>query len=115
MIYVPRSVITGIKLASKGAAVTCCTKIKYKGIEISVATDTSCSETGDLVRSDLRMFTIDDKDITHVLWPELRGHEVPGSAENLRDTFSRIDALLAKLGKTTYTPPKGVLNGNQTA
>ena len=104
MIYVPASSIAAIKVASPGNA-SVCVKILYKGFEISISSDSSHSTTADLTRSDLRIFTpTDDKDVTRVVWPEFNGHDVEGTAENLRDTFTRIDALLSRLKLQTYGP-----------
>ena len=58
MIYTPRSVIDALyhpKLQYlKNKQV--CTKIEYKGFEISIAMDSSHGD-GDLFRSDIRVFT----------------------------------------------------------
>jgi hypothetical protein len=58
MIYTPRMVIDAlmhpIGMRMKNKAV--CTKIEYKGFEISIAMDSSHGD-GDLFRSDIRVYT----------------------------------------------------------
>jgi hypothetical protein len=68
MIYTPRGMIDAIRNPMNPAAVVrnpcVCTKIDYKGFEISVSMDSSHGD-GDLFRCDIRVFSLDHgKDVT---------------------------------------------------
>jgi hypothetical protein len=64
-----------------------CTKIPYKGFEISISMDSSHGD-GDLFRSDIRVYDDKDKDVTHRFD---ESNFIYGTGEALRDIFLTID------------------------
>lgn len=73
-----------------------CTKIGYKGFEISIAMDSSHTN-GDLFRADIRIYDKNDADVTFAVMPEYEDCGViPGSGEALRDIFQAIDELVTE-------------------
>lgn len=86
-----------------------CTKIIYKGLEISIAMDSSHG-AGDLNRSLIRVYEtrVGGKDITRFVFPELAEYEeVYGTAENLRNSFAAIDEYVKTLIPNPMFKPKG--------
>jgi len=76
--------------APKGMTCSACTKIPYKGYEISIAMDDSCGTLEDYSRSDIRVYRdYDGKDVTEDFY---KGCEVCiATADNLKSIFSMID------------------------
>ena len=67
-----------------------CTKIPYKGYEISIAMDDSCGAFDTLRRSDICVFRDwDGKDVTNDFYKD--GGTCEANANNLRNIFSMID------------------------
>lgn len=72
-----------------------CTKIPYKGYEISIAMDDSCGVMEDYRRSSICVFRdCDGENVTLMFSPEGR-HELPADAETLQQIFLKIDGLTA--------------------
>jgi hypothetical protein len=92
MIYTPRSMIDAINREDKNGTLInpqVCTKIEFRGYEISIAMDSSIGP-GDLRRSDIRIYK-DNEDVTKVLFPDdamLYGH-----GEELKRVFDKISGL----------------------
>ena len=98
MIYTPRAVIDLLRHTFFAGAVTnpmVCTKIEYKGYEISISMDSS-HRPGDLTRSDIRVYTapgsVPGVDVTDMF---LAPGETMlyGTGETLRDVMLAIDEL----------------------
>lgn len=69
-----------------------CTKIPYKGYEISIAMDDSCGAFDTLRRSDIRVFRdTDDADISDKIAEYMGQSMIYGDAEDLKAVFSWID------------------------
>lgn len=95
MIYTPRSPIEMMLLEDQQTGrvrnAQVCTKILYKGHEISIAMDSSLG-LGDLTRSDIRVFSEDSQDITaHFL--ESDESMLYGDAETLLRVMKKIEQL----------------------
>lgn len=90
-IFTPR---VCLDIAARNKHKQVCTKIPYKGFEISIAMDDSLVG-GDLMRSDIRIFDAADQDVTHLFFP--RDYRAPGeglviaTGETLRDALLAID------------------------
>ena len=99
-IFTPRSCIKRILDDPDNGNPQTCTKIMYKGYEISISMDSGHCD-GDLTRTDLRVYGgLDFKDnLTEQVLFELTekyGYDVEGTAENLILAFANIDKLCAK-------------------
>ena len=98
MIYVPRLsidlllAVTGAPQPPKHFNATVNTRIEYKGYEISIACDSSHGP-GDLRRSEMRIY-IGDNDVTYAFFPYEEYPVLPGTAENLKEAFARIDSRI---------------------
>lgn len=69
-----------------------CTKIPYKGYEISIAMDDSCGAFDTLCRSDIRVFRdTDDADISNQIAEYMGQSMIYGDAEDLKAVLSWID------------------------
>jgi hypothetical protein len=91
MIYVPRIVVEMIR--RKNPVV--CTKIKYKGYEISISSD-SGHTSGDLFRTDIRVYTdpgaVQGVDVTDTFL--IKGESMLyGDGETLYRVFRAIDTF----------------------
>ena len=96
MIYVPREVISllALKICRGENTNPCvCTKMKYKGYEISISSDSSHGD-GDLFRTDIRVYTdpgaAPQVDVTELFQAE--GETMLyGDVETLYRVFRTID------------------------
>jgi hypothetical protein len=101
MIYTPRGCIN-LLLAENyhGTLInpTVCTKIEYKGYEISISMDSSLG-AGDLVRADIRVFTkpdgVADVDVSS-RFLESDERMLYGDAPTLRRVILKIDEMSTK-------------------
>ena len=71
-----------------------CTKIPYKGFEISIAMDSSHSN-GDLCRSDIRVFS-GSADMSSMFYPQADCSVIIAHAENLKMIFAKIDEIVGR-------------------
>lgn len=101
MIYTPRAVIALHEYKLKHGAVQnpcVCTKIEFKGYEISISMDSSHGP-GDLFRSDIRVYTkpanVEGVDVTSGF---LREDEnmLYGDAETLLRIMKKIETMVAE-------------------
>lgn len=97
-IYTPRVSINMLLGDPTQKNKSTCTKIPYRGLEISIAMDSSHGD-GDLRRSDILVDDTDGKDITFELLPQYDG-VIPATAEALKEAFEAIDWLVAEREKT---------------
>jgi hypothetical protein len=72
-----------------------CTRILYKGYEISIAMDDSCGAFNDYSRSSIAVFDENGADVTVGFFTEPRQLYIDGTAENLIAIFAKIDELSA--------------------
>ena len=98
MIYTPRITIDLLKhfiLAGGDSNPCTCTKIPFKGYEISISMDSSHGP-GDLRRSDIRVFTnpgnVPGVDCTN-MFLEGDEHMLYGTAETLLRIMKKIEAM----------------------
>ena len=68
-----------------------CTKIEFKGYEISIAMDSSLQFGRDLVRSDIRVFK-DDKEVSQFFYDE-GCNMIYGTAEELFRVMKQIESI----------------------
>ena len=71
-----------------------CTKIPYKGFEISIAMDSSHS-SGNLCRSDIRVFN-GSADMSSMFYPQADSNIILAHAENLKMIFAKIDEIVGR-------------------
>ena len=89
-IFTPRSAVTAAILrANKGKHQQMCTKILYKGFEISIAMD-SGHGPGDLTRSDIRVYD-NEIDVSRVFFADDEAM-LYGDADTLLRIMKRIEA-----------------------
>lgn len=94
MIYTPRECISMLRhlfFAGAVANPSVCTKIEFKGFEISISMDSNHGP-GDLARSDIRVYTTPGVDCTSKF---LEGNELMlyGNAETLLRVMKKIEVL----------------------
>lgn len=93
MIYTPMSVVRGMRRGDNLA----CTKIIYKGFEISIAMDDSCGRMSDLTRADIRVSAITAGNKLVDVTKTLMGTEcIRADGEMLHSVFDAIDKTLEK-------------------
>jgi hypothetical protein len=98
-IYTPRCSIDMLLSLTGEKNKSTCTKIPYRGFEISICMDSSHGN-GDLFRSDIRIYNATDDDVsTNLLGSDM----IQGTGENLFAIFKAIDQLLESLDKETLT------------
>lgn len=79
--------------APKGMTRSACTKIPYKGYEISIAMDDSCGAMKDYGRSDIRVFCdATAEDVSDKFYMEGCAM-LYGDAETLKHIFAVIDSF----------------------
>ena len=98
MIYTPRGCIDLILAENRRGTLnnpSVCTKIEYKGYEISIAMDSSIGP-GDLRRTDIRVFTLPGSvpgcDVSSEFF-EADENMLYGNAETLIRVFKKIDEM----------------------
>lgn len=97
MIYTPRCVVDMLEhpLTRSQKNKQVCTKIEYKGYEISIAMDSSHGN-GDLRRTDIRVFTLPGAvpgvDVSSSFFEDDE-NMLYGNAETLIRVFKKIDAM----------------------
>lgn len=69
-----------------------CTKIPYKGYEISISMDDSCGALPVYARSNIAVWH-GGRNVTHNLFGEETYGILPADAENLKMIFEKIDHL----------------------
>lgn len=93
-IFTPRMCVTLMERLPGERNKSVCTKIPYRGYEISIAMDSSHGD-GDLSRSDIVIYDHAQKDVTFELLTEYSG-VVPATAESLKEAFAAIDATVGE-------------------
>lgn len=98
-IYTPRVAIDTLLRMPTQHNKCVCTKIPYKGYEISISMDSSHGD-GDLFRSDILVFDAEGDNVTRVVYPNINYPDgtactVYANAENLIEGFRAIDGLTA--------------------
>ncbi len=96
-IYTPRVCIDMLLGMPEQRNKSVCTKIPYKGYEISLSMDSSHG-TGDLFRSDILVFDAGGDNVTRAIYPDVSYPDgtactVHGDAVSLIEAFRRIDEL----------------------
>lgn len=77
-------------------AASACTKIPYRGCEISIAMDDSCGAHQDYRRSDIRVYRDSDgADLTAAFLADGQ-HKLEATADNLKMIFAKIDEEMEK-------------------
>lgn len=98
MIYVPRAIIELLYRNFREGRTSnpcVCTKIDYKGYQISISSDTSHT-VGDLFRTDIRVFTnpgaVPGADVTDMFLSEGEDY-LHGTGQVLHEVMNQIDEL----------------------
>lgn len=79
--------IYGMRLPEGSA----CTKIPYRGYEISVAMDDSCGTAEHYYRSDIRVYDNHGNDITEAFFDSPNQLSLRADADTLKKIFNKLD------------------------
>lgn len=94
-IFTPRVCVDMMLACPRTPNKSICTKIPYKGYQISIAMDSSHGD-GDLFRSDILVYDELGANVTRQVVPELsEGGIVYANADALKEIFAAIDELVS--------------------